>query len=155
MSALGAAVLVLVAQVLGAGFVRAALGVTEGRPFQARDVVSMEAAGPVVTTSLIVGAGIFVGSLLCYLPGLAVAFLGQWSLHFVIDRGLSPTEAIRASVSLVTGRLTESLVWFLLAGLVVAAGAALCGVGLLVALPVVMLGGAYTFRVLTGQAVAD
>ena len=55
---------------------------------------------------------------------------------------------------MVTDRLTESLVWFVVAGLVVAAGAALCGVGLLVALPVVVLGGAYTYRLLTGQEMA-
>ena len=42
----------------------------------------------------------------------------------------------------------------MVAGLVVAAGAALCGVGLLVALPVVMLGGAWSYRVLTGQQIA-
>lgn len=151
--AIGVALLVVAAQVFGAGFLRGALGVADGRPFRVRDVLSTEGVGRVVTTSLVVSAGTFVGSLLCYLPGLAVAFLTQWSLCFVIDRGLGPGAAIRASADLVRSRLTESLVWFVIAGLVVAAGAALCGVGLLVALPVVLLGSAYTYRVLTGQAV--
>lgn len=152
----GAAMVGLVAvaaQVFGAGFLRGTLGVTEGRPFAAREVLGTDGLGGVVATSLLVAAGTFLGSLLCYLPGLAVAFLTQWSLYFVLDRGLGPVEAIRASVSLVRRRLTESLVWFVLAGLVVAAGAALCGAGLLVVLPVVLLGGAYTYRLLTGQAV--
>jgi len=152
--AVAVALLVLAAQVLGAGFLRGALGVTEGRPFEAREVLGTEGVGRVVTTGLVIAAGTFLGSLLCYLPGLALAFLTQWSLYFVIDRGLGPGAAIRASVDLVTSRLTESLVWFVVGGLVVAAGAALCGVGLLVALPVVLLGGAYTYRVLTGQVVA-
>ena len=159
--ALGVALVVVAAQLFGAGFLRGALGVTEGRAFEPRSVLSTEQAGAVVTTSLVIAAGTFLGSLLCYLPGLAVAFLTQWSLYFVVDRGLGPSAAIRASVDLVRTRLTESLVWFVVAGLVVAAGAALCGVGLLVALPVVMLGGAWSYRVLTGQrsrrelAVAD
>jgi uncharacterized membrane protein len=152
--ALAVGLLVLAAQVLGAGFLRGALGVTEGRPFEVRDVLRTEGIGRIVTTGLVIAAGTFLGSLLCYLPGLAVAFLTQWSLYFVIDRGLGPGAAIRASVDLVTSRLTESLVWFVVGGLVVAAGAALCGVGLLVALPVVLLGGAYTYRALTGQVVA-
>ncbi|GAB3252933.1 hypothetical protein [Nocardioides dilutus] len=151
--AAGVGLLVVAAQVFGAGFLRGALGVTQGRPFEARDVLRTEGLGRIVTTGLVIAGGTFLGSLLCYLPGLAVAFLTQWSLFFVIDRGHGPREAIRASVDLVRSRLTESLVWFVLAGLVVAAGAALCGVGLLLALPVVLLGGAYTYRVLTGQAV--
>jgi uncharacterized membrane protein len=145
---------VLAAQVLAAGFLRGALGVTEGRPFEARDALDTRGVGRVVTTGLVIAAGTFLGSLLCYLPGLAVAFLSQWSLYFVIDRGLGPGAAIRASVDLVTSRLTESLVWFVVGGLVVTAGAAVCGLGLLVTLPVVLLGGAYTYRVLTGQVVA-
>jgi uncharacterized membrane protein len=151
--ATGVGLVVLATQVLAAGFLRGALGVTEGRPFEARDALATEGAGRVVTTGLVIAAGTFLGSLLCYLPGLAVAFLTQWSIYFVIDRGLGPGAAIRASVDLVTSRLTESLVWFVVGGLVVVAGAAACGVGLLVALPVVLLGGAYTYRVLTGQAV--
>jgi hypothetical protein len=152
--AVAVALLVLAAQVLGAGFLRGALGVTEGRSFVVRDVLSTDGVGRIVATGLVITAGTFLGSLLCYLPGLAVAFLTQWSLYFAIDRGLGPSAAIRASVDLVTSRLTESLVWFVLGGLVVAAGAALCGVGLLVAVPVVLLGGAYTYRLLTGQVVA-
>lgn len=152
--ALVASLLVVAAQLFGAGFLRGALGVTEGRTFEPRAVLSTEAAGPIVMTSLAIAAATFLGSLLCYLPGLAVAFLAQWSLYFVIDRGLAPGDAIRASVDLVRTRLTESLVWFVVGGLVVAAGAALCGVGLLVALPVVALGGAYSYRVLTGEEIA-
>ena len=122
--ALGVALIVVAAQLFGAGFLRGALGVTEGRAFEPRSVLSTEQAGAVVTTSLVIAAGTFLGSLLCYLPGLAVAFLTQWSLYFVVDRGLGPSAAIRASVDLVRTRLTESLVWFVVAGLVVAAGAA-------------------------------
>ena len=90
--ALVVGLLVVAAQVLGAGVLRGALGVTEGRPFQARDVLRTDGAGPVVATGLLVAAATFVGSLLCYLPGLAVAFLTQWSLYFVLDRGLGPTQ---------------------------------------------------------------
>ncbi len=144
--------MVTVTQVLAAGYLRQALVVVDGGVFRAREVLSTDGLGPVVLTSLVIGAGTFVGSLLCYLPGLAVAFLGQWSLYFVVDKGLGPWDAIRASVDLVRSHLTESLVWFVVAGLVVAAGAALLGVGLLLALPVMLVGGAYTFRVITGDA---
>jgi uncharacterized membrane protein len=151
--AAGVGLLVVAAQVFGAGFLRGALGVTEGRPFQVRDVLDTDGLGRIVVTSLLIGGGTFVGSLLCYLPGVAFAFLTQWSLHLVLDQGLGPKQAVLASIALVRTRLTESLVWFVVSGLVVAAGAALCGVGLLVALPVVLLGSAYTYRVLTGQVV--
>ena len=87
---LGVALVVVTAQLFGAGFLRGALGVTEGRAFEPRSVLSIEQAGAVVATSLVIAAGTFLGSLLCYLPGLAVAFVTQWSLYFVVDRGLGP-----------------------------------------------------------------
>jgi uncharacterized membrane protein len=45
------------------------------------------------------------------------------------------------------------LLYYILAAVVVIIGALLCGVGLLVAGPVVLLGFAYTYRRLQGQPV--
>ena len=153
-SALSAALFFVVAQIIGAGLIRVSLGVTEGRPFQFSEVLKTDKIGPVVVTSLIIAAGTFVGILLCYLPGLIFAFVTQWSLYFVIDKGLAPMEAIKASFQLVKDNLTDTLIWYIVGGLVAGIGAIACGVGLLVTIPIFLLGGAFTFKKLTGQAVA-
>lgn len=141
--------------VVGAGIIRGALGITEGRPFQAAEVFKLDNIGPIVVTSLIVSALTFVGFLLLYLPGLVVAFATSYSLYFVIDKGLAPVEAIRASVNLVKDNLGNTLVWYIVGGIVAGAGAIACGVGVLVTYPLVLIGTAYTYRKLTGQPVAD
>jgi uncharacterized membrane protein len=153
-SAIAAGLFFVVAQIIGAGIIRGTLGVTEGRPFQFSEVLKTEKIGPVIITSLIIGAGTFVGILLCYLPGIVFAFVTQWSLYFVIDKGLAPVEAIKASIDLVRKNLTDTLIWYIVGGLVAGIGAIACGVGLLVTIPIALLGGAYTYKKLTGQQVA-
>ena len=98
-------------QVIGAGIIRGALGITEGREFRFDEVLKTDKLGPVVVTSLITSAIVFVGTLLCFLPGIIASFLLSFSLYFVIDRDLAPMDAIRASVELVTQNLGEALVW--------------------------------------------
>jgi uncharacterized membrane protein len=153
-SAISAALFFIVAQIIGAGLIRGALGVTEGRPFQFSEVLKTDKIGPVIITSLIIGAGTFVGVLLCYLPGLIFAFVTQWSLFFVVDKGLAPIEAIKASIDLVRKNLTDTLIWYIVGGLVAGLGAIACGVGLLVTIPIFLVGGAFTYKKLTGQQVA-
>jgi len=152
--ALTAALILIAAQVVGAGLIRASLDVTEGRPFLTSTVFKFDKLGPVLVTSLIIAGLTFVGTILCYLPGLVVAFFTSYSLHFVLDKGLAPVEAIKASVNLVKDNLGTAIIWYIVGGLIAGAGAIACGVGLLVTLPLFLLGSAFTYKHLTGQPVA-
>ena len=151
---LSSALFLIVAQVIGAGIIRGALGITEGRDFRMDDLFRVERLGPVIVTSLIIGAATFVGTLLCYLPGLVVGFLTSYSLYFVIDKGLAPIEAITASFMLVKDNIATTLVWYIVGGLVAVAGVIACFVGLIVTIPIVLIGTAYTYKILTDQPVA-
>ncbi|WP_028643357.1 hypothetical protein [Nocardioides sp. URHA0020] len=144
----------VVAQIVGAGIIRGALGITEGRRFQVSELFKTEGIGAVVLASLLVGVLTGVGYILCYLPGIVVAFLTSYTLFFVIDKGLSPVEAVKASFELIKDNLGDTLIWYIVGGLVAAAGAIACGVGLLVTVPLVIIGTAYTFKKLTDQPVA-
>ncbi len=141
------------AQVVGAGLIRASLGVTEGRPFKTSEVFKFTNLGPVIITALIIGAGIMVGYVLCIVPAIIFAFLTQYALYFLIDKNLSPMDSIKASVNLVKDNLGTTVIWYLVSALIIFVGELLCGVGLLVAIPVVLVGTAYTYKKLTGQAV--
>ena len=145
--------LFVVAQVIGAGVIRGALGITEGRPFQVSELFKTEGIGPVVVASLLVGVLTGVGYILCYLPGIVVAFVTSYTLFFVIDRGLAPVDAIKASYELVKDNLANTIVWYLVGGIVAFAGAIACGVGLLVTVPLVIIGTAYTYKKLTDAPV--
>lgn len=142
------------AQVIGAGLIREALGVTEGRPFSTAGVFKFQNIGNVIVTSLLVGLGTFVGYLLCFIPGIIFAFLSMYSLFFVVDKGLKPVDAIKASIDLVRNNLGSAIIWYLVAVVIILAGELACLVGLLVAIPVALVGSAYTYKKLTGQPVA-
>ncbi|MSZ76714.1 MAG: hypothetical protein F2667_06360, partial [Actinobacteria bacterium] len=108
--ALISALILIAAQVVGAGLIRGALGITEGRAFTVSEVFKTDKIVPVLVTSVIIAAATFVGTILCYLPGLVVGFATSYSLFFVIDKNMSPIEAITASVNLVKDNLGPTIV---------------------------------------------
>ena len=67
----------------------------------------MERAGPSILYSLGQGLVIFVGILMCYLPGLALSFFLGFGLCFVVLRGQSPVEGAKASMA----HVGEHLAW--------------------------------------------
>lgn len=150
-TAITVGLIVFASLVVGAGIIRGSLGITEGRPFVATDLLKID--GPVIVASLLVAGLTFVGFVLCYLPGIVVAFATSYTLYFVIDKGLAPVEAVKASVNLVKDNLGNTLVWYIVGGIVSGAGAIACGVGVLVTYPLVIIGTAYTYKKLTGQQV--
>ena len=81
-------------------------------------------------------------------------FLTSFTLHFIIDKDMGAIDAIKASISFVMANIGTLIV--LLPGLIAAyiVGALLCGVGLLVAIPVVVIATAYAYRTLQGEQVA-
>lgn len=147
------AVLLIVFQVIAAGLIRAALTVTDGGSWEFSEVLRTDKIGKVVVTALIVGGITFVGTLLCYFPGLIAGFMLSYSLYFVVDRDLEPMAAVKASFELTKNNLGSTLVWYIVGAIVAFAGFLACGVGALVSLPVVLLGTAYTYRTLTGGTV--
>jgi len=143
----------IVLQILAAGMIRGALGVTQGRAFEIGDLFNFAKIGPVLITAVIVGAIVFVGSILCYLPGIVAGYLLSYSLFFVIDKDMAPMDAVKASFELTKNNLGQTLVWYLVGGLIAVAGAIACGIGIVVTIPITLLGTAYTYKKLTGQEV--
>lgn len=146
--------LLIVAWIIGAGLVRASLNVTEGKPFLFSDVIKTDKLGSVVVASVLIAIATFVGTLLCYLPGLVVGFATSYTLYFILDKDMAPIDAIKASVMFVKDNLANTIVWYIVGGLVAAAGFLVCVVGALVSVPVVLIGTAYTYKTLSGQPVA-
>lgn len=142
------------AQVIGAGLIRESIGVTQGRPFSTAGVFKFEKIGNVIVTSLLVGLGTFIGTILCVIPGIIFGFMTMYSLFFVVDKNLSPVDAIKASIDLVKNNVGSTIIWYLVAYVIVLVGALLCGIGLLAAIPVVLLGSAYTYKKLLNEPVA-
>lgn len=145
---------IVVTTIVSAGIIRGALDITEGRGLEVASILTPPRLGQVVVLALVTGIATTIGFLLLILPGLVVLFFTAFSTYFLMDRpDLDAIGAIKASVTLVKDNVGSVLLWFLTCLGLVIAGTLACLVGLVVALPVVYLGTAYTYKRLTGQTV--
>lgn len=145
------AVVLAVGLVLQAGLVRMALAITRGRRLGVAESLRGLDLRQVGIVAVVVAGLTFAGSMLCLLPAIAILFLTSFALFFVVDRGEDAVTALRSSVRLVGADPLAFVVFFLAATALYVVGAALCGAGLLVAVPVVTCAQAYTFRRLDGD----
>lgn len=150
---LGAGIVSLIAQILAAGLYRGATRVTDGQDFSLSQLFEGYSKMQVVYASIFIALATGIATVLCFLPGILIGFLTTYTLFFIVDQEMEAAEAIQASVKLVWHNFGHTLLYFILAAIVLIIGAVLCGVGLLVAGPVVLIGFAYTYRRLQGQPV--
>jgi uncharacterized membrane protein len=149
-SALASTIILLVFQFLAAGLYRGALRVSDGQSFGLSQLFEGWDKGQVAIAAILIAVATGIGTLLCYIPGLIVGFLAQFTLLFIVDRQMQAVDAIKASIRLVVDNLGYTILFYLLALVVLVVGACLCGIGLLVAYPVVLVATAYTYRRLQG-----
>ncbi|MCX6396989.1 MAG: hypothetical protein NTV23_10925 [Propionibacteriales bacterium] len=144
-----------ISQILIAGLIRSSLNIVDGQPaLDIGGVLAWASKPAVVTTAAFLAVLSFAGTLFFYLPGIIISFLTAFTMYFVVDKNLSGVEAIKASITFVTSKLGNTIVFMLLGALTIVAGAIACLVGVFVAIPVVLVAAAYTYRVLNDQPVA-
>ncbi|MFT3871523.1 MAG: hypothetical protein QM714_02585 [Nocardioides sp.] len=145
----------IVSFVISAGLVRGALTIVDGRDLDPKTLLTPHRLPEVIVASILTSIATFIGLVLCIIPGLIISFLLSYTLYFLMDRDdMSVGDAIRASFEFTTKNLGSVVLWFLLSLVTAFVGALLCGIGLLVAIPVVLIGTAYTYRTLSGRPVA-
>lgn len=145
---------VLIGQFVGAALVRGGVDTVDGRPVSMGSIWQGWDKGQVALAGLLLAVGIAIGYVLCFIPALIFGFLTQYTLFFVVDQKMKAVDAIKASIAFTRAHLAETLVFYLLSSVTIFVGALLCGLGLLVAGPVVIIGSAYTYRVLNGHQVS-
>jgi uncharacterized membrane protein len=138
---------------MNAALISGSLDLADGKPVSIGTFFKPRNFGPLVLTALLVVVGVSIGSILCFIPGLIFAFLSIFAFQIVVDRSLSPVDAIKASIELVRANIVPTLLMWLVAGVVVAVGELACGVGILAAIPVSTLFQAYAYRKLSGGQV--
>lgn len=107
--------------------------------------------GQILIAAIIVGLATSIGTVLCILPGIAVALLSCFVLPFIIEDKQDAMTAIRSSWNLWSKNFGTLIgPGLALFGLVIA-GFIVCGVGALITLPLAYIGINYGFRVLTGK----
>ena len=141
--ALAGLVVSLIAQVLGAGLIKNALNVVDGKPVSLSEIgdVGDQAAGDRGRPDR-GGRHVQSGRSCATSPASSSRFLLNWTMFYVVDKDMAPMDAAKASVKFVTDHLGDTIVFYLLGIVVLIVGAILCLVGLLVAAPVMLIAAA-------------
>ncbi len=150
--AIGYVLLFIAAIFMAAAILTGALDIADGKPVSIGSFFKPRNLGPVFLTAVLVGLGTGIGSL-CIVGGIIFAFIAQFAIAFAIDRSLSPIDSIKASYATVKSNFGGALLSFLVQYAIILVGELLCGVGLLVAMPVALLIQVYTYRKLSGGQV--
>lgn len=158
------ALIMLVEIIIGAQFVRAALetarkGKIEFEVFTRTENLPSVVIGAIILAVIyfilgLIGIIPILGWLVLFIGTIVVAFFSQFFVYFILDKSASPVDGIRQSVTFVNQNLATIIVLFLASMVALFIGAILCGIGLLVAIPVTVMAHAYTYRYLTGEGVS-
>ena len=140
----GLFVLFLIGHLVAAGLSRTSLDLVDGLPsrgvFGGWNVVKALPAALAISTLLTVATVFLV------LPGIVAAFLTRYAMTFVVDQGLGVWAAVAASVRLVCSNLLGELGFAILALLVLLLGLLALEIGLLVAVPLLLLAQVTRYR---------
>lgn len=134
--------------------IRASLQIIDGQELQLSTMFATEQLGQYILAVILVAIATGIGYVLCIIPGIIISFFAAYFGYFLLDRKLGAVDAIKASFTFVQENLGTLVVFFLACIAAEIVGAILCGVGLFVAIPVVLIAQAYMYRRLSGGTVA-
>lgn len=132
------------------GYINGVLKIANGEAVTFATMVHPRRLGAVLGLQILIGAGVLIGSVLCVLPGMAVAFLTLFAAFVLLDRDVSIPAAIKTSARLVKANFPTVLLMYLICAAIATGGQLACLVGLLVAIPLGLLYQTYTYRFVSG-----
>ena len=154
MLALGGLLFMVIAAAISSAYVSSLLDIADGRQVAVGDFFKPRNFGNVLVAGIIVGVATYIGFALCVIPGLIVGFLTIFTVYVLLDRNLSPIDAIKASSQIARAHVGDTIIAWFLSSLMVAVGVAVCYVGVIVGGPVGALFMTYSYRRISGGQVA-
>src|SRR5262245_33479334 len=103
----------IIGQLIAAGVAKASLEIVDGRRPEIGTAFQGYSLGQVLLASILTGLIVFVGLFLCVLPGIIAGFLLSFTTYFVVDRGMTATQAIQASFEFTSQRVGQLVLFFL------------------------------------------
>lgn len=150
--ALGTALLIAATQASYAGLSKGGLDVADGRRPTMSEMFAGWSKGRVFGLALLLGLVAVLGTYLFYIPTILAAVAAQFAVLDVIAAGTGIFAAIKRSTLMVIAHPGPILVFDILAAIIAAVAALPCGLGLLIALPVLVVAQARTYRAFAAPA---
>jgi uncharacterized membrane protein len=153
----GGLLIAIISEIIGLalsiGIINAALMASAGTPVDVAGAFRSDRWGQWIAFAFVWGLMVGIGALFCGIGALVVVAIWGFAPFYFIDQNMSLGEALRAS-SQTTGQYPGLRVALGLVALAGIAGAILCGIGLLVTMPMGYIAGAYLYRIANHQTVA-
>lgn len=129
---------------------RMALKAARGERVAVGDLLSIsDVILPLIGVGLINMVCVYIGSLLCVLPGLVVAGLFMFAPLLVVDRKLGAMAAIQESINILKSQWLMATAFYFVVTLLYSFSIYLCGVGILAGFPIFVLSVALNYLALT------
>jgi uncharacterized membrane protein len=141
--ALAFALIAFIAQI---GVQRAAIRSTQGIPPSFSEMFTTQNLGRYILYMIVFAILGVLGLILCILPGLLVFFFLQLGPYYILDKGLSVGDAVKASVEAVRRNVGPALIMTIVNVLVQLLGGMFFGLLTLVTLPFAALFTAHMYR---------
>lgn len=151
-SLLGSILAIAVGFVIQAFSIRGALLEVDGYKPEIGSFFKLNNFGAFVIAGIIVAIATAIGMILLVIPGLVLMFFLYWTFHFVIDRNMSPIDAIKSSFNAIKSDGGNLFLLAILNVLILIVGAIALLVGLFVAVPITMLASTVAYRAITGPS---
>jgi uncharacterized membrane protein len=144
----------IVGAAIQSGYISGVLDIANGQQVSVGSFFRPRNIGQVIVAGLIVGVITTIGLFLCVIPGLLASILLMFTVVALLDRNLSAVDAVKTSFDLNKANFGPAFLTWIVGVAIVFAGAILCGVGLLVAVPVAALFLVFAWRRISGGQVA-
>lgn len=138
------------------GVLTVALKVSTGEKPNFQDLFKVHSVfGKYLGGSILYGLICFVGFILLIIPGIIWSIQFQFFSYLIVDQGLGPIEALKKSSELTKGSKWDLFLLGLMLLGVILLGFICFLVGLLVAIPTVMIAGAFVYRILLNHTAVE
>ncbi len=138
--------------IIGMGLIRIALRFSDDEKAEFADLFScFHLFFKYLSGSILYGLIVSGGMILLIIPGIIWAIKFQFFNYFIIDKGLSPIEALKKSSAITKGVKWNLFIFTLLLGVINLAGALCLLVGLFATIPTTMVAIAFVYRKLLSQ----
>jgi Membrane domain of glycerophosphoryl diester phosphodiesterase len=134
---------------------RVAMNTARGRKSRLEDLYDLDSYNPAFVATLLASLGLWLGLALCIVPGLVLSMRWAFRIPLIFDRGIDGVESLRQSWILTRGHMLRLTVFAVVALIVLALGAALCGIGFFPAWGFVMLAATHAYMRMSGQPVLE
>ncbi|MCL5434820.1 MAG: hypothetical protein M1405_00325 [Patescibacteria group bacterium] len=132
--------------IIGMGLIKISLEFVDKKKPKFKDLFHTKNLVNFILVSLIRGVITLIGFILLIIPGIIFSIRLQYATYLVIDKNLSPVDAVKKSWDMTRGNVWNLFFFVILLALVNILGALLLLVGLFVTVPLMMIATTFVYR---------